>query len=94
MLKVEVVFVAADKTIFHRELQVSHGVSVGEVLSLSGLYEAHPESGDMSVGIYSKRVNADDILKDGDRIEVYRSLQHDPKDKRRLKASIKDRRKS
>lgn len=94
MLKVEVVFVAADKTVFHRELQVSEGASVGEALSLSGVYGAHPESQTMAVGIYSKRVHLGDSLKDGDRVELYRPLQHDPKDKRRLKATVKVKRKS
>jgi putative ubiquitin-RnfH superfamily antitoxin RatB of RatAB toxin-antitoxin module len=38
------------------------------------------------VGIYSKIVAKDTPLRDGDRIELYRPLAIDPKEKRRLLA--------
>ena len=35
------------------------------------------------LGIFGKRVKDDTVLRDGDRIEVYRPLVADPKDARR-----------
>lgn len=39
------------------------------------------------VGIFSRRVTLNTIVRDGDRIEIYRPLMIDPKQARRLKAS-------
>ena len=39
-----------------------------------------------SIGIFGKRVTLDKILKEGDRIEIYRPLIRDPKEARRLRA--------
>ena len=38
------------------------------------------------LGIFSRRVAADDVLQDGDRVEIYRPLTLDPKDARRRRA--------
>jgi putative ubiquitin-RnfH superfamily antitoxin RatB of RatAB toxin-antitoxin module len=38
------------------------------------------------LGIFSRRVTADDLLHDGDRVEIYRPLTLDPKDARRRRA--------
>jgi len=38
------------------------------------------------LGIFSRRIEADHVLQDGDRLEIYRSLQLDPKDARRRRA--------
>lgn len=37
-------------------------------------------------GIFGRVVNADQVLKDGDRVEIYRPLAADPKIARRLRA--------
>lgn len=38
------------------------------------------------VGVFSESVMLNDKLKDGDRVEIYRSLTIDPKEARRLRA--------
>jgi putative ubiquitin-RnfH superfamily antitoxin RatB of RatAB toxin-antitoxin module len=43
------------------------------------------------LGIFGKRVKRDAVLKDGDRIEIYRPLIADPKDSRRRRALEKKR---
>ncbi len=40
----------------------------------------------MAVGMYGARVALDTRLSDGDRVEIYRPLQADPKDLRRRRA--------
>ena len=44
------------------------------------------ENKDLSLGVYSTRIELSTPLNDGDRVEVYRSLVLDPKQRRRLKA--------
>ncbi|MCX8660513.1 RnfH family protein [Gilliamella sp. B2772] len=41
------------------------------------------------VGIYGKRCELNEQVKDGDRIEIYRALINDPKEIRRKKAALK-----
>ncbi|HYC35488.1 MAG TPA: RnfH family protein [Usitatibacter sp.] len=41
------------------------------------------------VGIWSRPCEMDTPLRDGDRVEVYRPLQADPKDQRRRRARLK-----
>ncbi|TSJ90559.1 RnfH family protein [Gilliamella apicola] len=41
------------------------------------------------VGIYGKRCELTEQVKDGDRIEIYRALINDPKEIRRKKAALK-----
>jgi uncharacterized protein len=38
------------------------------------------------VGVYSRPVKLDDVLQDGDRVEIYRPLIADPKEMRRQRA--------
>ena len=39
-----------------------------------------------AVGIFSRKVPLDHVLRDGDRIEIYRPLTADPKEMRRQRA--------
>lgn len=41
------------------------------------------------VGIWSKTCAADTPLRDGDRVEIYRPLQADPKEMRRARARLR-----
>ncbi|WP_334323110.1 RnfH family protein [Gilliamella apicola] len=41
------------------------------------------------IGIYGKRCNLNDLVKNGDRIEIYRPLINDPKEIRRRRAAKK-----
>jgi uncharacterized protein len=70
------------------ELVLPSGSSVAEALALSGIAARHPEIdlAAMAVGVYGVRVALDTRLSDGDRVEVYRPLQADPKDLRRRRA--------
>lgn len=69
-------------------VQVAPGATVQEALALSGIERHFPEL-DLAaspVGIFGKRVKRDTVLKDGDRIEIYRPLIADPKARRMKRA--------
>jgi putative ubiquitin-RnfH superfamily antitoxin RatB of RatAB toxin-antitoxin module len=84
---VEVVYALTDhQTIV--QLQLNAASNVRQAIGASGILQAHPDI-DMelaSVGIWSKRVTLEDVLRDGDRVEIYRPLIADPKTIRRRRA--------
>lgn len=89
MVNVELVYLAKDSPAFYLELSLPAGATVGEALSQAKIYERYPETRDLAVGIYTKLVSMNTVLRDGDRIELYRPLLLDPKEKRRQIAKVK-----
>lgn len=86
MVKVEVIYIPANQHAIHLQLTLALGATVSDALKQSGLLQSRPEVKDMSVGIFAKIVPLNTVLKAGDRIEIYRSLLIDPKEKRRQRA--------
>ena len=70
------------------EVELPAGSSVADALALSCIAARHPEIdlAAMAVGIYGTRVAPTAKLSNGDRVEIYRPLQADPKDLRRRRA--------
>jgi putative ubiquitin-RnfH superfamily antitoxin RatB of RatAB toxin-antitoxin module len=69
-------------------LKLPDGSTVRHAIEASGLLALFPEI-DLAVnkvGIFGSVCALDHPLRQNDRVEIYRSLQHDPKDIRRLKA--------
>jgi len=86
MVKIELIYVAKDKTTLQLKMDLKPGATIATALSESGIYDLHPETKNMAVGIYAQQVPLDTVLKDGDRIEIYRPLSLDPKENRRQRA--------
>lgn len=86
MPKVEIVFIDEKNNLFQKYLSMPDNSSVKDAVALSGLYERYPECADMPLGVFGKNISATAIVKEGDRIEVYRALRIDPMKKRRLRA--------
>lgn len=82
----EVVYVDERQAVFHKTLVVEKGCRIAEALALSGLFDAYPETQSLPVGVFAKPVSLEALVQEGDRIEIYRPLRLDPKEKRRLKA--------
>lgn len=89
MVQIELVYTSIDKTNIHIKLELPDGSTVEDALICSKIYETHPETTALAVGIYSKLVPMDTCLREGDRVELYRPLAIDPKEKRRLLARKK-----
>lgn len=69
------------------ELVLPPGATVGEALSQSQLLRRHAEI-DLTlprVGVWGKLRGLDELLRDQDRVEIYRPLLVDPKEARRLR---------
>jgi putative ubiquitin-RnfH superfamily antitoxin RatB of RatAB toxin-antitoxin module len=69
-------------------LSVPLGFTVQQVIEKSGILVSYPEINlDVNkVGIWSRPVKLHELVKNGDRIEIYRPLIADPKDLRRRRA--------
>lgn len=76
-------------------LTVEAGTTVAQALEQSGLLQRFPEiSADkLDVGIYGKRADPSAILREYDRVEIYRPLIADPKQARRARTKPKLKRK-
>jgi len=69
-------------------ITVKEGTTVEEAIKASKLLTEYPDI-DLSknkVGIWSRVVRLTDVVKDGDRIEIYRPLIADPKEIRKRRA--------
>ena len=87
LLEITVVY-ALPETACLIPLQVQKGSTVKQAVENSRILEKFPEIvlDPGKVGIFSKPVDLDTVLSDGDRIEIYRSLKADPKAARRKRA--------
>ncbi|KZN64744.1 protein RnfH [Pseudoalteromonas luteoviolacea CPMOR-1] len=87
MIKVEVVFALPDKATC-LTVDVAEGTSAEHVVMQSGILEQCPEIDptNLSLGIWNRTVKLHQVVKEGDRIEVYRPLIADPKEARRRRA--------
>ena len=70
-------------------LQLASGATIADALKAAALLWQQDaiELAGAGVGIWGKARPHSYILRDGDRIEIYRALQADPKDARRAKVS-------
>jgi putative ubiquitin-RnfH superfamily antitoxin RatB of RatAB toxin-antitoxin module len=84
---VEVAYALPEKQYLQR-VTVEEGTTIEQVIVASGLLELRPDIDLASnkVGIYSRPAKLNDVVGDGDRIEIYRPLIADPKELRRLRA--------
>ena len=70
-------------------LRLPEGSTVQRAVEASGLLQKHPEidlAKGNKLGIFAKLVKADTVLRDKDRVEIYRPLIADPKEVRRKRA--------
>jgi putative ubiquitin-RnfH superfamily antitoxin RatB of RatAB toxin-antitoxin module len=87
-IAVRVVYALPDRQVVV-QLRVPLGTKVTEVVSRSGLLEQFPEIGarPIAYAIYGRVVEETYEVRSGDRIEILRPLQVDPKTSRRQAAA-------
>ena len=85
---VEVAYALADKQSLI-SLEVKEGTTLKEAIEASGILEIYNQI-DLSkqqVGIFSKFASLDTVLREKDRVEIYRPLVADPKEVRKERAA-------
>jgi uncharacterized protein len=86
-INIEVVYALPNEQILFRKF-VPVGTTVAAAIQASGVLGKHPEI-DLAknkLGIFGKLTKADAVVRDKDRIEIYRPLIADPKEVRRKRA--------
>jgi putative ubiquitin-RnfH superfamily antitoxin RatB of RatAB toxin-antitoxin module len=80
-----VVCYANGPLVFLKSLRLPAGATIAEAIAQSGVQAAAPEISlaTCRVGLYGKLKTTDTVLRDRDRVEIYRGLLADPKDARR-----------
>jgi putative ubiquitin-RnfH superfamily antitoxin RatB of RatAB toxin-antitoxin module len=88
MINVEVVYARKDRQKVVR-LAVEEGCTVRTAVENSGLLQEFPEIdlGKNRLGVWNKLAKPDVVLRDKDRIEIYRPLIADPKEVRKQRAA-------
>lgn len=83
-MRVEIVYALAttQETVV---LELGTGASAREAVHASGLLQRHREidAEAMLLGMFGKRIRPEQILREGDRVEILRPLAQDPKEARR-----------
>ena len=88
MLNVEVCYALADKQ-FLVKVKLPEGATLQQALEASGILAKHPEI-DLKknkFGVFAKLSKLDTVLRDRDRVEIYRPLIADPKEVRKQRAA-------
>lgn len=86
LLRIEVVYCPAPGRCDRVALRLPDGASVADAVTASGLCERHGLSaGALELGIWGRKQPPQAALRDLDRVELYRPLQVDPKEARRLR---------
>ena len=87
-INVEVVYALADVQEL-AQLTLPEGCTVAQAIAASGLLEKYPEI-DLKknkLGVFAKLAKSETVLRDRDRVEVYRPLIADPKEVRKQRAA-------
>lgn len=84
---VEVVYALADRQT-RIALELAPGTSIRQAVLQSGMLDLHPElsRSEPVLGIHGRIRAAGELVRSGDRVEIYRPLTVDPKDSRRQRA--------
>lgn len=86
MLKCDVAYARPDRQ-FVVSVELPEGATARDGLLASGLpeicAEVDPETA--AYGVFGKQVRSDHVLRDGDRVEIYRPLKADPREARRAR---------
>ena len=88
MITVEVAYAKPEVQVI-KTLAVNRGTTVQEAIDQSGILLDFPEI-DLAatkVGIFSKITKLDTVLREKDRVEIYRPLIADPKEVRKQRAA-------
>ncbi|BBB23103.1 conserved hypothetical protein [Abyssogena phaseoliformis symbiont OG214] len=87
-MQIEVAYALRDKQTL-LELKVNEGTTLKQAIEASGMLDIYPQIDLIKdkTGIFGKIAKLDTILRDKDRVEIYRPLIADPKAVRKERAA-------
>ncbi len=91
-MRVDVVYCPAPGLFDDSSVDLADGATLADALAASGVVERHAlDAAALRCGVWGRVQRSDTVLRDGDRVEVYRPLQVDPKAARRLRSQQQSR---
>ncbi len=86
-IRAEVVYAGTEQPI-RRRVELADGSTVMQVIDASGIAAVLPDGAinPARLGIFARKVAPDRLVREGDRIEIYRPLLLDPMEARRRRA--------
>jgi putative ubiquitin-RnfH superfamily antitoxin RatB of RatAB toxin-antitoxin module len=89
-ISVQVCYARPDRQLL-RELKIAEGATLRAAVEQSGILAQFPDIDieHCRVGVFGKLKTLDTVLRDHDRVELYRPLIADPKESRRKRAEKK-----
>lgn len=90
-INVSLVFAQSPTEIWQKQILVNQDQTVISVIESSGFFQEFPyfSYNNIQYGVYGLIVSGDSIVKNNDRIEIYRDLVFDPMQSRRRRAQLK-----
>jgi hypothetical protein len=85
LMRIEVAYATPEQQVIVA-LKLPESSSVEAAINASGLLTRFPDIELSAVGIFGKACELHQLLKTGDRVEIYRPLHNDPKEARRQRA--------
>ena len=86
-MRIEVAYAKPEEQVI-LSLEADSGITLEKAILLSGILQRFPEIDLVvnKVGIFGKVCKLDQVLRENDRVEIYRPLIADPKEARRQRA--------
>ena len=87
MIEIQVVFATCSRQVMIG-LEVAEGTTIVESVDQSGIKAQFPaeDISQVKFGIWNNVRSSNEIVSEGDRVEIYRPLEADPKEARRRRA--------
>jgi len=82
-IDVVVVYAPQPRVVHEVALRLPSGSTVADAIDASGLLDASHEVAKVDAGVWGRRVPLQQVLRQNDRVELYRPLRVDPKVARR-----------
>jgi putative ubiquitin-RnfH superfamily antitoxin RatB of RatAB toxin-antitoxin module len=82
-MQITVAYAPSARHVEEVALELPVGTTVRQALAATGWIERYPETASAPVGVWGRKASAEQLLRTGDRVEIYRPLRVDPKVARR-----------
>lgn len=80
---VELIFCPTSTILIRKKIPYVEGLTIADVIAQSGIEQDYPEVATYATGIFSIAMAKTTSVTSSDRVEIYRPLTLDPKEKRR-----------
>jgi uncharacterized protein len=91
-VRVTVLYALPDR-VWEEVVEIGAGATLRAAIDASGVQGVFPalRVEETGAGVFGRLCQLDDPLQEGDRVEIYRPLQVDPKEARRIRAGVRRR---